>query len=125
MQRYMPGRLPQNGDWRGEPMQKERFSPLQAVVALGEHVRTEHGRVGVQRLLNALSPFLNGELGEQAAKQLGVQPPKPQPERAPQQGGGHGAMDMDRMLKLMQSLQSGKEGLDPQLLMQLMQKKGG
>ena len=34
-------------------------------------------------------------------------------------------MDMERMLKLMQSLQSGKEGLDPQLLMQLMQNKGG
>lgn len=128
MQRYMPGKLPQNGDWRSEPMQKERFSPLQAVVALGEHVRTEHGRVGVQQLMNALSPFLNGELGEQAARQLGVQPPKPQPERTehkPQQGSGHGAMDMERMLKLMQSLQSGKEGLDPQLLMQLMQNKGG
>lgn len=108
-------------------MQKERFSPLQAVVALGEYVRTEHGRVGVQQMVNALSPFLDGELGEQAARQLGVPPPKPRPERAehkPQQGSGRSAMDMERMLKLVRSMQSGKEGLDPQLLMQLMQNKG-
>ena len=62
MQRYMPGRLPQNnGEWPGGPAQ-QRLSPLQAAVALGEHVRTEHGRAGVQRLVAALSPLLPGDV---------------------------------------------------------------
>ena len=116
MQRYMPGRLPYSGGERPGGPAQPRVSPLQAAVALGEYVRTEHGRAGAQRFVAALSPLLPGELLEQAARQLGVQPPAPPHE--PQQ---RGAPDMDRMLALMQALQKGKDGLDPKLLMQKMQ----
>ena len=112
----MPGRLPYSGGERPGGPAQPRVSPLQAAVALGEYVRTEHGRAGAQRFVAALSPLLPGELLEQAARQLGVQPPAPPHE--PQQ---RGAPDMDRMLALMQALQKGKDGLDPKLLMQMMQ----
>lgn len=112
----MPGRLPYSGGERPGGPAQPRVSPLQAAVALGEYVRTEHGRAGAQRFVAALSPLLPGELLEQAARQLGVQPPAPPHE--PQQ---RGAPDMDRMLALMQALQKGKDGLDPKLLMQMIQ----
>ena len=126
MQRYMPGRLPQNnGEWPGGPAQ-QRLSPLQAAVALGEHVRTEHGRAGVQRLVAALSPLLPGDVLEQAARQLGVSPPARAAQEPSGQGGGAGmgGSGMEQMLTLMQALQKGRDGLDPKLLMQLMQARG-
>lgn len=120
MQRYTPGRLPQSGEWQGGPTQ-QRLSPLQAAVALGEHVRTEHGRDGVQRFIAALSPLLPDEVLQPAAQQLGVNPPArgKEPSKKQQQRSGP---DMEQMLRLMQALQKGKDGLDPKLLMQLMQK---
>ena len=63
----MPGRLPYSGGERPGGPAQPRVSPLQAAVALGEYVRTEHGRAGAQRFVAALSPLLPGELLEQAA----------------------------------------------------------
>lgn len=125
MQRYMPGKLPQSGDWQNDPTQ-QRYSPLQAVVALGEHVRSEHGRAGAQRLVAALSPLLEEDLLRQASQQLGVPPPAyaPAPVSSPSPP-KKGGPDMEQMLGMMQALQGGKGGLDPKILMQLMQKKGG
>lgn len=124
MQRYTPGRLPQSGDWQGGPAQ-QRISPLQAAVTLGEHVRTEHGRAGVQRFVAALAPLLAEDLLQQAAQQLGVPcPAKPVQAAGPGGPEHRGEPDMKQMLALMQAMQKGGGGggLDPSLLMQLMQK---
>jgi len=122
VQRYMPGKLPPNGDHGGGSAQAERISPLQAVVVLGEHVRSERGRVGVQSFLGALSSHLDEALLLRAAGQLGVEPPvSPKPKEQGSKG-----MDIEKMLSLMQLMQNGKGsgGLDPKLLMQLMQQRG-
>jgi len=120
VQRYMPGKLPPNGDWNGGAAQTGRISPLQAVVALGECVRSERGRVGVKALLDALSAHLDGELLCRAAEQLEVDPPSVKPQKEHVAKG----MDMEKMLSLMQLMQNGKGGgLDPKLLMQLMQQR--
>ena len=85
-------------------------SPLSCAVTLGEAVRDEHGRAGVEAYVKALSPLLPRELIDQLAYRLNVpipapaappQPPPPPPvQRSPQP-------DMEKlflMMRLMEQL---------------------
>lgn len=83
--------------------QRNGPSPLSCAVILGEAVRDEHGRAGVETYVKALSPLLPRELIDQLAYRLNVPapappcpppPPAPLPPR-PQQP------DMEKLLHLM------------------------
>ncbi|MBQ2202409.1 MAG: hypothetical protein II412_07525 [Clostridia bacterium] len=52
-------------------------SPLSCAVTLGEAVRDEHGRAGVEAYVKALSPLLPRELIDQLAYRLNVPIPAP------------------------------------------------
>ena len=66
--------------------QRNGPSPLSCAVVLGEAVRDEHGRAGVEAYVKALSPLLPRELVDQLAYRLNVPLPAvapPSPERPP------------------------------------------
>ena len=57
------------------PPQRTGPSPLSCAVALGETVREEHGRAGVQAYVKALAPLLPQSLIDQLAYRLNVPAP--------------------------------------------------
>ena len=59
--------------------QRNGPSPLSCAVVLGEAVRDEHGRAGVETYVKALAPLLPRELIDQLAYRLNVPVPAPTP----------------------------------------------
>lgn len=59
--------------------QRNGPSPLSCAVFLGETVREEHGRAGVETYVKALAPLLPRELIDQLAYRLNVPVPAPAP----------------------------------------------
>ncbi len=57
--------------------QRNGPSPLLCAVTLGEAVRDEHGRAGVEAYVNALAPLLPRDLTDQLAYRLNVPAPSP------------------------------------------------
>ena len=87
-------------------MQPQRTdpSPLFCAVTLGEAVREEHGRQGVQEYVKALAPLLPANLIDQLAYRLNVPapaaPPPPPPPAPPVQKSAP-APDMEKLLQMM------------------------
>ncbi len=63
--------------------QRNGPSPLSCAVTLGEAVRDEHGRAGVEAYVKALTPLLPPSLIDQLAYRLNVPVPAPCPPPAP------------------------------------------
>ncbi len=63
--------------------QRNGPSPLSCAVILGEAVRDEHGRAGVEAYVKALAPLLPPSLIDQLAYRLNVPVPAPCPPPAP------------------------------------------
>ena len=82
--------------------QRNGPSPLSCAVVLGEAVRDEHGRAGVEAYVKALAPLLPRELLDQLAYRLNVPvptpapPPLPPPQRPPMQ-----MPDMEKLFQMM------------------------
>ena len=83
--------------------QRNGPSPLSCAVVLGEAVRDEHGRAGVEAYVKALSPLLPRELIDQLAYRLNVPaptpapcPPPPPPPPPPKQ-----QPDMEKLFQMM------------------------
>ena len=80
--------------------QRNGPSPLSCAVLLGEAVRDEHGRAGVEAYVKALAPLLPRELVDQLAYRLNVPvpappcPPAPPPPPKPQP-------DMEKLIQMM------------------------
>ena len=85
-------------------MQPQRTgpSPLACAVSLGEAVREEHGRAGVEQYVKALAPLLPRELIDQLAYRLNVPvpaappPPPPPPQKPPMP-----LPDMEKLIQMM------------------------
>ena len=90
--------------------QRTGMSPLSCAVTLGEAVRDEHGRAGVEAYVKALAPFLPEKLIDQLAYRLNVPVPAPQsappppnpppPPPAPKQ-----QPDMERLFQMMRLME--------------------
>ena len=85
--------------------QRNGPSPLSCAVALGEAVRDEHGRAGVEGYVKALSPYLPPSLIDQLAYRLNVPvpvpaPPPPPPAPAPQKPPVQ-MPDMEKLFQMM------------------------
>lgn len=80
-------------------------SPLFCAVSLGEVVREEHGRQGVQEYVRVLAPLLPRELVDQLAYRLNIpvpSPPPPPPQPAPPPPQKSAPMpDMEKLLQMM------------------------
>ena len=135
MARYTPVALSQAG--RGQPIpeippaQEQTVTPLMAGVLVGQAVRDEHGREGVRSYVCALNPLLPRALVEQIASKLGVDTPPPLPpstataapvETKPTQKEAP-AIPPELMLQLLQGMGGGGGGLDPSMLLKLLQNK--
>lgn len=101
--------------------------PLSAASALADFIRIEHGRDGVRRYLAALNPLLPREFLVELCSVLGESPPPPYAppipvERDEKRPSGPNPQEL---MLLMQALNGSKEGggLDPKLLLKLMQQK--
>ncbi len=85
-------------------LQRNGPSPLSCAVVLGEAVRDEHGRAGVEAYVKALAPLLPRDLCDQLAYRLNVPvpapapcpppPPPPAPPKPPQP-------DMEKLFQMM------------------------
>ena len=81
-------------------------SPLACAVTLGEAVREEHGRAGVEQYVNALAPLLPRDTIDQLAYRLNVPvpaaplPPPPPPQKPPMQ-----MPDMERLFQMMRLME--------------------
>lgn len=77
-------------------------SPLACAVTLGEAVREEHGRAGVEQYVKALAPLLPRDTIDQLAYRLNVPvpavplPPPPPSQKPPMQ-----MPDMERLFQMM------------------------
>ena len=83
--------------------QRNGPSPLSCAVVLGEAVRDEHGRAGVEAYVKALAPLLPPSMIDQLAYRLNVPvpaPAPPPPPPAPQKP----SMQMPDMEKLFQMM---------------------
>lgn len=86
--------------------QRNGPSPLSCAVTLGEAVRDEHGRSGVEAYVKALAPLLPPSLVDQLAYRLNVPvpapcappPPPPPPPPRPQP-------DMEKLLQMMRLME--------------------
>ncbi len=82
--------------------QRNGPSPLSCAVTLGEAVRDEHGRAGVEAYVKALSPLLPRDLVDQLSYRLNVPvpvpapPPPPPPPPTPKQ-----QPDMEKLFQMM------------------------
>ena len=86
--------------------QKTGPSPLSCAVILGEAVRDEHGRSGVEAYVKALVPLLPPSMIDQLAYRLNVPVPAPAPPPAPplpppQQKPSVQAPDMEKLLQML------------------------
>ena len=63
--------------------QRNGPSPLSCAVVLGEAVRDEHGRAGVEAYVKALAPLLPPSMIDQLAYRLNVPVPAPAPPPPP------------------------------------------
>lgn len=63
--------------------QRNGPSPLSCAVVLGEAVRDEHGRAGVEAYVKALAPLLPPSMIDQLAYRLNVPVPAPTPPPPP------------------------------------------
>ena len=63
--------------------QRNGPSPLSCAVVLGEAVRDEHGRAGVEAYVKALMPLLPPSMIDQLAYRLNVPVPAPTPPPPP------------------------------------------
>ncbi len=86
--------------------QRNGPSPLSCAVTLGEAVRDEHGRAGVEAYVKALLPLLPRDLVDQLAYRLNVPvpvpippPPPPAPPPKPQQP------DMEKLFQMMRLME--------------------
>lgn len=136
MPQYRPVTLSNGGGMHpqsGHQPQQEPLSSLQAGVLLGQAVRDEHGREGLRAYVAALNPLLPRALVEQLANKLGVEAPPPvppiphglaapQPPPKPPQKEGP-AIPPELLLQLLQGSGGGGGGLDPSLLLKLLQNK--
>ena len=92
-------------------MQPQRTgpSPLACAVALGESVREEHGRAGVEQYVKALAPLLPRDLIDQLAYRLNVPvpaaPPPPPPPPAPPAPKPMQLPDMERLFQMMRLME--------------------
>lgn len=88
--------------------QRNGPSPLSCAVVLGEAVRDEHGRAGVEAYVKALTPLLPPSMIDQLAYRLNVPvpaptppspspPPPPAPQKPPPQ-----TPDMEKLFRMMQ-----------------------
>ena len=81
-------------------------SPLACAVTLGEAVREEHGRAGVEQYVKALAPLLPRDTIDQLAYRLNVPvpaaplPPPPPPQKPPMQ-----MPDMERLFQMMRLME--------------------
>jgi len=88
-------------------------SPLSCAVALGEYIRLEYGKQGVQEFVHALARLTPPGLCAQLAEKLRVEAPAPPPplfaQNAPQPK--RPDMGMDQLMQMMQMMQMmGKMG---------------
>lgn len=98
---------------------------IAAGATLGELVRIQYGREGVKRYLVAINPLIPYDaltriadlLGEAAPPECVLEQARPKPEEKPKSP----AMNPEQMLLLMQALGGGEGGLDPKLLLKLLQ----
>ena len=90
--------------------QRNGPSPLSCAVVLGEAVRDEHGRAGVETYVKALAPLLPASMIDQLAYRLNVPapapappplpPPPPQSQKPPMQ-----MPDMEKLFQLMRLME--------------------
>ena len=84
------------------PPQRTGPSPLTCAVTLGETVREEHGRAGVQAYVKALAPLLPPSMTDQLAYRLNVPvPAPPPPPSAPPVQKNAPPPDMEKLLQMM------------------------
>ena len=77
-------------------------SPLACAVTLGEAVREEHGRAGVEQYVKALAPLLPRDTIDQLAYRLSVPvPAAPLPPPPPSQKPPMQIPDMERLFQMM------------------------
>ena len=86
--------------------QRNGVSPLFCAVTLGETVREEHGRAGVEAYVKALAPLLPRDMTDQLAYRLNVPapaplcpappPPPPPPKQQP---------DMEKLFQMMRLME--------------------
>lgn len=97
----LPSGEPQN---TGDEVQD---SPLSCAVALGEYIRIEYGKQGVQEFVHSLAHLVPMDMCGQLAEQLRVETPSPPPplyrEHAPQPK--RPEMGMDQLMQMMQMMQ--------------------
>lgn len=85
--------------------QRNGPSPLSCAVVLGEAVRDEHGRAGVEAYVKALAPLLPPSMIDQLAYRLNVPvpasaPPPPPPPPVPQKPSVQ-MPDMEKIFQMM------------------------
>ena len=148
MPRYTPVTLPQGSTLHSAQQQQPQQAPppqaktldsLEAGVVLGQAVRDEHGREGMRAYVRALNPLLPRARVEELAKMWGVEAP---PHAPPVMPGNHSepaapppqkpphkeqpAIPPELLMQLLQGMGSsggGGGGLDPSMLIRLMQNK--
>ena len=88
-------------------MQPQRTgpSPLACAVSLGEAVREEHGRAGVEQYVKALAPLLPRELIDQLAYRLNVPVPAAPPPPPPPQKPPMPLPDMEKLIQMMRLME--------------------
>ena len=85
--------------------------PLTCALVLAEQVRSERGRIGVERYVRSVGPLLPPTLAEELSRRLGVPlpppatpgPPPPPPNKKPPENSG-GNLDIQQLLRIMSCL---------------------
>ena len=86
--------------------QRNGPSPLSCAVILGETVREEHGRAGVEAYVKALTPLLPRDLVDQLAYRLNVPVPAPlSPPTAPPPAPPKQQPDMEKLFQMMRLME--------------------
>jgi len=88
------------------------LTPLSCAIALGEFVRAEVGRRGVQEFVHCMCRFLPFDVCEQMACRLGCEPPRrppephcePRHEHPPHEPPKKKDMSMEQMMQMMQMM---------------------
>ena len=81
-------------------------SPLACAVTLGEAVREEHGRAGVEQYVKVLAPLLPRDTIDQLAYRLNVPvPAAPLPPPPPSQKPPMQMPDMERLFQMMRLME--------------------